>query len=162
MSRTISEILAPPCDHTGHHIADTFFPEPPKTLEQTGLNKTFVEDLICKILLSAGSMTGLELARRLGLDLQIFRDLLHDLKLGLILAYQATSGINDFHYILTEAGKQKALLAREQSGYLGTAPVPFQDYLLSIEKQSISSEQPSLQQLIPPLKKQVLSAPQII
>ncbi len=158
MTRTISEILAPPCDHTGPDIADTFFPEPPKTLEQTGLNKTFIEDLICKILLSAGSMTGLELARRLGLDLQIFSDLLHDLKLGLILAYQATSGINDFHYILTEAGKQKALLAREQSGYLGTAAVPFQDYLLSIEKQSISSEHPGLQQLQIAFEGLVLSA----
>jgi len=158
MTRTISEILSPQCDHTSHNIVDTFFPEPPQTLEQTGLNKTFVEDLICKLLLAAGSMTGLELARRLGLDLRIFSDLLHDLKLRLILAYQATSGINDFHYILTETGKQKALLAREQSGYLGTAAVPFQDYLLSIEKQSISSEQPGLQQLQIAFEGLVLSA----
>ena len=55
--------------------------------------------------------------------------------------------MNDFNYILTETGRQKALLAREHSNYIGAAPVPFDDYLVSIEKQSIRNERPGLEQL---------------
>ena len=147
MTRTLSEILAPEHEEAEVNVSDQFFPKVPETLEETGLNQLFVEDLICKILLSLGSLTGRELSQRLGLPLKIFSDLLHDLKQRLILVYQSTSGVDDFIYILTEAGKQKALLAREQSNYLGAAPVPFQEYLASIEKQSIRNERPGPEQL---------------
>ncbi len=148
MSLTLSEILTPKYEEADLNVSDQFFPKTPETLEETGLNRIFVEDLICKMLLSLGSLTGRELSQRLGLPLRIFTDLLYDLKQRLILAYQSTSGVNDFHYILTETGRQKALLAREQSNYLGTAPVPFPDYLASIEKQSIRNERPGQEQLL--------------
>jgi len=147
MNHTLNEILPPECKKAEINVSDPFFPQSPESLEQTGLNQIFVEDLICKILLSLGSLTGREISQRLGLPLRILNDLLYDLKQRLILAYQSTSGINDFNYILTESGRQKALLAREQSNYLGTAPVPFQEYLISIEQQSIRNERPGLEQL---------------
>ncbi|KJR97496.1 MAG: hypothetical protein VR65_23870 [Desulfobulbaceae bacterium BRH_c16a] len=122
--------------------ASRFFPKLPGSLAQTGLQEIFIENLVCKILLQHGSLSGQEIAQTLGLPAKIIGDLLYGLKQRLILAYQATSGINDFHYILTETGRQKALLAREQSNYTGTAPVTFADYLTSIEKQSIANEHP--------------------
>ncbi len=147
MTRTLSEILTPKSEKTGVNVSGQFLPIPPKTLEQTGLNQIFVEDLICKILLSRGSLSGREIATTIGLPLSIFSDLLYDLKQRLILAYQSTSGVSDFDYILTETGRQKALLAREQSNYIGTAPVQFNEYMVSIEKQSIRNEQPGPEQL---------------
>lgn len=147
MSRTLSEILTPRSEKADNHVSDQFFPKSSLTLEQTGLNQIFVEDLICKIILSCGSLTGRQLAKRIGLPLRIFSDLLYDLKQRLILAYQSTSGVNDFDYILTEVGRKKALIAREQSNYLGTAPVQFKDYLLSVEKQSILQERPGPEEL---------------
>jgi predicted ATPase with chaperone activity len=147
MTRTLNEILTPRCEEADINVSDQFFPEIPETLEESGLNQSFIEDLICKMLLSLGSLTGRELSQRLGLPLQIFGDLLYGLKQRLLLAYQSTSGVNDFHYILTETGKEKALLAREYSNYLGTAPVPFTEYLTSIERQSIRNERPGLEQL---------------
>ena len=157
MSRTLSEILlTPESEKNEIPVSDPFFPQSPETFEETGLNQVLVEDLICKMILSQGSLTGRELSRRLGLPLQIFTDLLYDLKQRLILIHHSTSGINDFTYILTEAGRQKALLAREQSNYLGTAPVPFQDYLISVGEQSIRNERPGREQLKSALKGLVL------
>ncbi len=147
MVRTLSEILTPRPEEADIHVSDQFFPKSPQILEQTGLNQIFVEDLICKIILSCGSLTGRQIAKRIGLPLRIFSDLLYDLKQRLILAYQSTSGVNDFDYILTETGRQKALLAREQSNYIGTAPVQFNEYLNSIETQSIRNERPGPKQL---------------
>ncbi|MEA3469565.1 MAG: AAA family ATPase, partial [Thermodesulfobacteriota bacterium] len=147
MVRTLSEILTPESEEAIRGDSDQFFPQSPDTLEKTGLNQIFVEDLICKLLLSRGSLTGRQLSNKTCLPLKIFSDLLYDLKQRLILAYQSTSGVNDFEYILTEKGRQKALLAREQSNYIGSAPVPFQEYLESIEKQSIRKERPGREQL---------------
>lgn len=145
--RTLSDILSPKPEDTGSHTTGSFVPKVPESLGQTGLNQIFIEDLICKMLLAHGSLTGSEIAKLIGLPLTIFSELLYDLKQRLILAYQSTAGVNDFVYILSETGKQKALLARESSNYLGAAPVQFTEYLHSIEQQSIRRENPGREQL---------------
>ncbi len=156
MVRTLNEILALKDDDAETLSVGRFVPKIPEKLEQTGLKTIFLEDLICKILLAHGSLAGKEIAKILGLPLKIFSDLLYDLKQRLFLAYQSTSGLNDFDYILTETGRKKALLAREYSNYIGTAPVPFADYLTSIEKQSIRNEQPGREELQKALLELVL------
>jgi predicted ATPase with chaperone activity len=145
--RTLNEILTLADRPPETAPSGRFFPRVPENLRQTGLEEIFLEDLICKVLLAHGSLTGQEIAGILGLPAQIFSDLLYDLKQRLLLAYKATSGLNDFCYVLTESGRQKALLAREYSNYIGTAPVSFADYLASIDKQSIISEHPGREEL---------------
>lgn len=147
MKRTLNEILTSAADDAETTDDIRFSPKSPENLEQTGLKDIFVEDLICKILQAHGSLTGQEIAKILGLPAKVIGDLLYSLKQRLILAYQSTSGLNDFYYVLTETGRQKALLAREQSNYVGTAPVPFADYLASIEQQSITNEHPGREEL---------------
>ncbi|MCI5210585.1 MAG: AAA family ATPase, partial [Candidatus Electrothrix sp. ATG2] len=129
MNRALKDILSPEYEQAENTVSGHFFPPTPQRLEDTGLNLSLIEDLICKILLSHGSLTGRELAEKIALPRTIFKDLLYELKQRLILAHLSTSGMDDFEYTLTESGRQKALLAREQSNYLGTAPVPFADYL---------------------------------
>lgn len=147
MGRTLNEILTLQDNTIEPIVPGRFVPKIPENIEQTGLKEIFLEDLICKILLAHGSLSGKKIAGILGLPLKIFSDLLYDLKQRLFLAYQSTSGLDDFDYILTESGRKKALLAREYSNYIGTAPVPFADYLNSIERQSIRNEHPGLEQL---------------
>lgn len=147
MTRTLDEILTSVSSTDESSVPGSFFPRRPETLEQTGLQEIFLEDMVCKILLTHGSLSGLEIAGILGLRMKILESLLYGLKQRLILAYQSTSGFNDFHYTLTVQGRQKALLAREQSAYIGTAPVPFAEYLTSIEKQSIRNEQPGRREI---------------
>ncbi len=65
----------------------------------------------------------------------------------MLLAHRSTTGLNDFTYILTEEGRKKAVVARNANAYVGAAPVPFDQYLESVEKQSILKESPGSEDL---------------
>jgi predicted ATPase with chaperone activity len=124
-----------------------FYPPVPQNLNQTGLNEKLVEDLIFKLLLSRGIMTGIQIADEICLPYKMIAPILLDFKKQLFLAYRSDSGINDFEYTLTEQGRTKALTAAESSAYVGSAPVPFAEYVKSIESQSIQKETPGLEEL---------------
>lgn len=124
-----------------------FNPLVPENLSQTGLNEKLIEDLIFKLLLSRGVMTGRQIADEICLHFKIIEAILSDLKKQLLLTYRSNSGINDFAYILTEQGRDKALVALESSAYSGSAPVPFSEYLKSVERQSIQKENPGFEEL---------------
>jgi hypothetical protein len=147
MARTLEEILSEKNGQPEHEDDKQFFPNPPADLAETGLNAILIEDLICKLLLQHGLLSGKELAQKLCLPLKIFEDLLYDMKQRLILVYQSTAGVNDFTYALSEKGRQKGLLAREFSAYIGPAPVVYYDYLRSVERQSIQNERPGIQEV---------------
>ncbi len=126
---------------------ERLMPPIPKTLEETGLSHIMIEELIFKILLGKGAMTGRDLAEDLCLHFGIVAEILQDLKQRLLVAHKSASTMGDFIYILTEAGQEKAITARDISAYAGAAPVPFEDYLYSIEVQSIRNETPHLEDL---------------
>ena len=124
-----------------------FNPPAPKNLSQTGLNEKLIEDLIFKLLMSRGVMTGRKIADEICLHFKIIVPILSGLKKQLFLAYRSDAGINDFAYILTEQGRTKANVAVESSAYVGSAPVPFAEYLKSVQSQSIQKENPGLEEL---------------
>jgi predicted ATPase with chaperone activity len=126
---------------------DQFIPNTPKTIADTGLNSVMLEDLALKVMLSKGAMTGRQFSQHLCLHYNLIDELLADLKGRLLLAHKSTAGIGDFLYMLTDTGRDKALRARDVSGYAGPAPVPFDDYVASIKAQSIRNEQPGYRQL---------------
>jgi len=156
MSSKLSEILISQEGVPGNMTLRSFVPSAPKNLEETGLNRIFLEDLICKIILTHGALSGYEISRNIALPLGIIADILFQLKQRMILAYQDTAGVNDFTYILTETGKEKALLACEQTAYTGAAPVIFSEYLKSVDLQTIQDENPSENELREALKNIVL------
>ena len=147
MARTLEEILSEQNRQPEQEDDKQFFPKPPADLAETGLNSILIEDLVCKLLLQHGLLSGKELAQKLCLPLKIFEDLLYDMKQRLILTYQSTAGVNDFTYALSEKGRQKGLLAREFSAYIGPAPVVYDDYLHSVERQSIQNERPGMSEV---------------
>ena len=124
-----------------------FNPPVPINLGQTGLNEKLIEDLIFKLLLSRGVMTGRQIADEICLHFKIIEPILSNLKKQLLLTYRSDAGINDFAYILTEQGRTKANVAVESSAYIGAAPVSFAEYLKSVQSQSIQNENPGLEEL---------------
>ncbi len=124
-----------------------FYPTAPEDLNQTGLHEKLIEDLIFKLLHSRGVMTGRQIADDICLPFKIIEKLLLDLKRQMFLAYRSDSGINDFVYMLTEQGRIKANIAVESSAYVGSAPVPYEEYLRSFESQSIQKEAPGSEEL---------------
>lgn len=149
MARTLDEILTSPKQPPSQEPAtdEQFFPLPPTDFSQTGLNSILLEELICKMLLNFGALSGRDLAHRLCLPLKVFEDVLYDMKQRLLLAYHTTAGVNDFVYALTEKGQQRGLLARERSAYIGPAPVVYDDYLVAVRSQSMASEHPTMEDI---------------
>jgi predicted ATPase with chaperone activity len=124
-----------------------FYPPVPEDLDTTGLNEKLIEDLIFKLLHSQGVMTGRQIADEICLHFKIVEPILLDLKQELFLAYKSHAGVNDFVYMLADQGRAKALIAAESTAYVGSAPVPFNEYLKSVERQSIQKENPGLEEL---------------
>ena len=58
------------------------------------------------------------------------------------MAYTNSATANDYLYSLTDAGRARARLYFEECAYVGTAPVPFDDYLKSVTAQTITTEHP--------------------
>jgi predicted ATPase with chaperone activity len=144
---TYTELLDKTHDSSEDLSGEKFYPPLLETLTQTGLNEKLIEDLIFKLLLSRGVMTGRQIADGICLHFKIIEKILSDLKKQLFLAYRSDAGINDFAYMLTEQGREKALTAVETSAYVGSAPVPFSEYVKSVERQSIQNETPGVEEL---------------
>src|SRR5262249_115502 len=119
-----------------------FRPRPVYTFAEAGLTPAQVESLVLKFLLNIGMATGRRIADELGMPFGPFPDFLRGLKNQQILAYANTASANDFHYVLTDAGRARAKVYFDECAYVGTAPVPFRDYIESVGAQTIAGEQP--------------------
>ena len=64
-----------------------------------------------------------------------------------IIVHQGAALLNDYHYSLTETGRQRANQHAAACSYSGPAPVPLIDYVLSAEAQTVRFESPKEAQL---------------
>jgi predicted ATPase with chaperone activity len=120
----------------------TFYPKAVDGLETCGLNAVIIESLILKFLLNTGMASGRRIASLLGLPFGPFPEFLRVLKNQQILAYANSTSANDYVYTLTDTGRARARMYLEECAYVGTAPVPFDDYLKAVAAQGISREHP--------------------
>jgi len=114
-----------------------FFPTEPTTLEETGLLPNDAEPLILKLLLTSGPTTGRKIAEQIRLPFGLMTELLRSLRAQLLLTVSDQAAMGDFEYDLTEDGRERARWHSERCTYCGSAPVPIQAYLASVEAQSI-------------------------
>ena len=119
-----------------------FRPERPEDFDAAGLGVAQVEGLLLKFLLGAGEATGRAIAAELGLPYNLFPDELLRLQAQKLVMYTSVADMGDFHYTLSEAGRARAREYAEACAYVGTAPVPFADYVAAVAAQSIAAERP--------------------
>ncbi len=127
---------------------DTFFPTEPQTITETGLSEQFVEALLCRFLAVVGSNSGKKLAALICLPFRIITPILESMRSRKLVSHAGTALLNDYVYLLTEAGHERAKSYLRQTSYVGPAPVPLSDYLVSVEAQSIADEAPTRQTLM--------------
>lgn len=125
---------------TGASSAVHFSPPPINTLEDTGLEILFLQDLALKIIYFQGYMTGYKIAEALclpytGMVDQILEGLKRE-KLVEVKSSQMGLGDGAYLYAITGNGITHAREALERSQYAGPAPVPLQAYNESVRKQS--------------------------
>ncbi len=115
---------------------DAFWPSEPRNLEEAGLTETFLEALVCQILLGVGTISGRKIAERVGLPFTIVEPQLAQYRVRQLVTHARSAPLNDFYYSLTENGQRRAQAQQKICSYSGPAPVPLMDYVLSVEAQA--------------------------
>jgi predicted ATPase with chaperone activity len=128
-------------------LDDGFQPQEPLTLKDTGLNDTFVEELILKFLSGIGSESGRSISNNLCLSMAILEDRLIALRQRQEIAPSGAAMLGDHIYRLTDSGRDRALRALRDCAYVGPAPVPLEDYISSVHAQTLATERPRKAQL---------------
>jgi predicted ATPase with chaperone activity len=126
---------------------ESFKPAEPETLADTGLSESLIESLVCKYLSVVGNSSGRGIADHLGLSMGIVEPLLHKLRNRQFAAHTGSAPLNDYNYVLTDQGSHRAQTFLDACGYVGPAPVPLTEYVVSVEAQAIRAESPKRSQL---------------
>jgi predicted ATPase with chaperone activity len=64
-----------------------------------------------------------------------------------LIVHSGAAPFNDYYYMLTEQGQRHAKAHQRANAYVGPAPVPLRDYVVSVEAQCISTESPTHEDL---------------
>ncbi|HSG44014.1 MAG TPA: ATP-binding protein [Anaerolineales bacterium] len=116
-----------------------FSPPPINSVEDTGLNDLWLQDLALKILYSQGFMSGFKIAEFLALPFAGVTDgLLEALKREKLIEVKSSQGglgEGAYTYGITGAGITRAREALDRSQYAGPAPVPFAMYNEAMRRQ---------------------------
>jgi predicted ATPase with chaperone activity len=137
-------LLAPPATTSSLSMrpAARFRPRSVASFEEAGLSQGMIESLVLKFLLQIGTATGRRIAEELGLPYGAFTTFFRTLKNNQIVAYANIATASDYEYFLTDIGRARARGYLEECGYVGSAPVPFDDYVRSVAAQTIANEHP--------------------
>ncbi|QDT04781.1 hypothetical protein K227x_31780 [Rubripirellula lacrimiformis] len=119
---------------------DTFWPSQPQNTDETGLSESFIEALVLKTVLIGGTVSGRVISERTGLSFRVIEPLLDMLRTRKLVSHVRPAAFNDYYYSLTEAGQQRTHKHMEQCSYVGPAPVPLADYVVSVEAQAAGIE----------------------
>lgn len=126
---------------------ESFRPNEPSSLSDTGLPISLIEALIVKRLSNVGVSSGRQLANDICLPYSILEELLQTLRVRKFIIHKGSAPLNDYNYQLTEQGRDRAIVYSQACSYVGPAPVPLMEYVLSVEAQTIRAESPKRNQL---------------
>ena len=118
-------------------------PKEPRTWEEAGIDEVLAEQLVLRYLTTANTESARQIANDICLNLPLTKDLLERLKQVKLLQHRGATPMGDFIYELTDAGRAKALDYKRLCAYVGPAPVPFSQYLQSVEEQTLRSRTPT-------------------
>ena len=124
-----------------------FWPAQPRSIEETGLARSLIESLVCKYLTVVGTSSGRSIAERVCLPFGILEELIQTLRTRQWLSHTGSAPLNDYYYALSEQGRERAQGFMDACAYVGPAPVPLTDYVVSVEAQTIRGEAPRREQL---------------
>ncbi|MFW6169553.1 MAG: AAA family ATPase [Planctomycetota bacterium] len=127
---------------------DTFFPAEPNSIEETGLSSSLIEGLICKYVQLVGAASGRQISDRICLPFGVLDPLFCSLRQRQILVHSSAARMNDYNYVLTDQGQQFTSKIMAACSYVGPAPVPLDDYIVSVDAQTIRAESPKRHDLM--------------
>ncbi|MFO7697253.1 MAG: ATP-binding protein, partial [Anaerolineae bacterium] len=120
-----------------------FFPQAPRSVEETGISMGLLSDLALKVLYFESYLAGRDLALRMGLPFaNVVSVVLEFLRREQLCEVRSASGRGGFsestyEYVLTSRGREMARDALDRGQYAGAAPVPLRAYIESVQKQGL-------------------------
>jgi len=117
------------------HHADEIVPKEPKELEDTGIPREDLEDLVLRTVCTVRGFTVDWVAKQVGLPLRIVNGLVEQLQNVASVEIVGQAGTLSFKMRVTEQGRRRGAEAMRASGYLGPAPVTVEDYSRMLEAQ---------------------------
>jgi hypothetical protein len=114
-------------------------PPPLRTLEDTGLGKLGISELILKTLYFKGDMTGYQLQESTRLPFQgILDGIVAFIKHEKFVEITGSGGLGEiaFRYQISGKGVERALEALQKTQYANIAPVPLEKYIESVYAQN--------------------------
>lgn len=127
---------------------ESFCPAEPRSLEDLGVSPILVESLVLKFLLQVGSAAGRDVARRICVPAAALEPMFSNLRARQVLFHKGQAALNDYYYALTDEGVNRAQAAMKACDYVGPTPVPLEDYVNSVEAQTIRDETAQRQELL--------------
>jgi predicted ATPase with chaperone activity len=109
-----------------------------RTIEDTGLNAGFIQDLILKLMYLRGQLIGREIADSTHLPFTgVISPTLDFLKREQMCEVKGSGGLGaaSYEYVITNKGAARAREQMERTTYVGPAPVTWDDYIAAIEAQ---------------------------
>lgn len=131
-------------------VALNAVPQAPRTLDETGIDRLFLIDLLTKAMHGGTIDTPSRAAEVLKLPTKLGFDLMRDAELRQLVESHGVASpgnASELRYALTEKGRQWAYNALELSSYVGPAPVSLDDYVARIKSQAIGEERIAPQRL---------------
>ncbi|MEZ6126489.1 MAG: AAA family ATPase [Planctomycetaceae bacterium] len=119
---------------------ERFWPTDPKSPHEMGLSEPFLESLVAKLLLASGTASGRTVAAELALPFKIAEATLERLRTRRLVTHAGAGSFNDYMYTLSDEGRKRAQTFHAECSYVGPAPVPLMDYIISVEAQAIGDE----------------------
>lgn len=126
---------------------ESFRPTEPGNIAETGLPSSLIESLVLKRLSVVGMSSGRQLANDVCLPFQLLEQMFAHMRSHQLIVHKGSAPLNDYIYSLTDQGRDRATVAMQTCAYVGPAPVPLMDYILSVEAQTIRAEAPKRYQL---------------
>jgi len=127
--------------------AATFVPRAPASLQEARLSESQLEELVLKLLLTRGDLTGRAISQHLKLPFTIIERQLQTFKYDQLISYVGQATMNDYVCRLSDVGRERARRFAQVCTYFGAAPVPLQDYIASVKAQTIEGQYPTPTQL---------------
>ncbi|HUQ91805.1 MAG TPA: hypothetical protein VM120_08995 [Bryobacteraceae bacterium] len=117
--------------------AGPFIPPVPQSIEETGLNESFLQQLILKVLYFRGELIGRDLAKVLGLNYSVIDGILEYFKLQHLVAVKRSLGMGPVSsvFALSDQGRALATKYLDANAYAAKAPVPLDQYSAAVKLQ---------------------------
>lgn len=129
------------------HDSNTFLPIEPASFHEAQLTDSEVESLILKYLLARGDAAGRDIADQVKMPFVLVDELLRHVKNERMVVHKSSAAMNDYQYELTDLGRERAMRYAAHCTYFGSAPVALKEYVESVRAQSLTTQQPTPEDL---------------